>query len=396
MTNVVVTLEHRFDRTPDDKVWTQTTFPYSFWMRYLQVFDRVRVVARVRDVPKVPSDWKQANGEGVEFAAIPYYIGPWQYLLKAWQVRRSARNAVQPNDAVILRVGSTIAGHIQSMLRQTGHPYAVEVVADPYDVFAPGSVKHPLRPFFRWSSPRRLRRHCREAAAAAYVTKYALQQRYPCANFSVGVSDVDLPERTLVSSSRLPQKQGTFNLVFVGTMAQLYKAPDVLIDAVGACVQEGLDLKLTLIGDGKHRSELEARAKSLGLGERVSFLGQLSSGEAVMTQLDRADLFVLPSHQEGLPRAMVEAMARALPCIGSTVGGIPELLPPEDMVPPGNVTALATKIREVITDCDRMAQMSARNLETAKEYRDEILQKQRIEFYRYVREITAAWLEKKR
>ncbi|MEG4532718.1 glycosyltransferase family 4 protein [Microcoleus sp. D2_18a_D3] len=394
--NVVVTVEYRFDRTPDGKVWTQTTFPYSFWTRYLQVFDRVRVVARVRDVPNVPSDWKQANGEGVDFAAIPYYIGPWQYLLKAWQVQRSARNAVKPNDAVILRVGSTIASPIQSMLHKAGRPYAVEVVADPYDVFAPGSVKHPLRPFFRWSSPRRLRRHCREAAAAAYVTKNALQQRYPCANFSVGVSDVDIPERTLVSSPRVPRQEGTFNLVFVGTLAQLYKAPDVLIDAVGACVQEGLDLKLTLIGDGKHRSELEARAKSLGIEERVSFLGQLSGGDAVMAQLDRADLFVLPSHQEGLPRAMVEAMARALPCIGSTVGGIPELLPPEDMVPPGNVTALATKIRQVITEPARMAKMSAGNLETAKEYRDEILEKQRIEFYRHVREITEVWLRQKK
>src|SRR4028119_862553 len=172
---VVVDLEHRFDRTPDGRVWTQTTFPYSFWTRYLQVFDSVRVVARVRDVPNVPCDWKEANGEGVSFAAIPYYIGPWQYLLKAWQVRRSARNAVSANDAVILRVGSTIASPIQSMLRKTERPYAVEVVADSYDVFAPGSVKHPLRPFFRWSFPRQLRRDCVEASAAAYVTKKALQ-----------------------------------------------------------------------------------------------------------------------------------------------------------------------------------------------------------------------------
>ena len=229
-----------------------------------------------------------------------------------------------------------------------------------------------------------------------YVTKEALQQRYPCPNFSVGVSDVDLPERALVSSSRLPPQGGTFNLIFVGTMNQLYKAPDVLIDAVAAGVQEGLDLKLTLIGDGKHRSELEARAKSLGLGERVSFLGQLCGGDAVMAQLDLADLFVLPSHQEGLPRAMVEAMARALPCIGSTVGGIPELLPPEDMVPPGDATALANKIREVVTNPERMTRMSARNLEKAKDYRDEVLEERRNQFYRYVREMTEKWLREKR
>ncbi len=88
-------------------------------------------------------------------------------------------------------------------------------------------------------------------------------------------------------------------------------------------------------------------------------------------------------------------MARALPCIGSTVGGIPELLPPEDMIPPGDVAALAGKIRDVTTDPKRMARMSARNLEKAKEYRDEALREQRNEFYRYVREMTEAWLKEK-
>jgi len=395
MMNVVVTLEHRFARTPDGKVWTQTTFPYSFWTRYLQVFDGVHVVARVQDVPNLPPDYKEVTGEGVSFIPIPYYIGPVQYLLKAWQVRRSAQNAVQPNDAVILRVGSTIANHIQSMLIQTGHPYGVEVVGDPYDVFAPGSVKHPLRPYFRWSSPRNLRRHCAQAAAAAYVTKEALQKRYFCTNLSIGVSDVDLPEQMLVSSSRLFWEKKTFTLIFVGTLSQLYKAPDVLLKAVAVCVQEGLDLRLNIIGDGKHRLELETQARSLGLGERVSFLGQLPGGDAVMSQLDQGDLFVLPSYQEGLPRAMVEAMARSLPCIGSTVGGIPELLESEDLVPPGDVAALASKIREVVTDPERLRRMSARNLEKAKDYTDEILNEQRNKFYRYVRAITEAWLQKK-
>jgi L-malate glycosyltransferase len=93
-----------------------------------------------------------------------------------------------------------------------------------------------------------------------------------------------------------------------------------------------------------------------------------------------------------LPRAMVEAMARALPCIGSSVGGVPELLPPEDLVVPGDVNALATKIREIVTDPERLAQMSARNLATAQAYRDEVLAVQRTDFYRYVRDRTEKWL----
>jgi glycosyltransferase involved in cell wall biosynthesis len=113
----------------------------------------------------------------------------------------------------------------------------------------------------------------------------------------------------------------------------------------------------------------------------------------VHAELDQADLFVLPSRQEGLSRATIEAMARALPCICSTVGGTPELLPPEDMVPCNDVDALAHKIRDVATNPERMAHMSARNLEKAKGYREEVLRKRWIELYRFVQDKTEVWLK---
>jgi glycosyltransferase involved in cell wall biosynthesis len=93
---------------------------------------------------------------------------------------------------------------------------------------------------------------------------------------------------------------------------------------------------------------------------------------------------------------MIEAMARALPCLGSTVGGISELIPEEDLVPPGDAPALARKIREVITDPVRMARMSARNLAKAGEYSDAELASRRKAFYQHLRARTEAWLERKR
>jgi glycosyltransferase involved in cell wall biosynthesis len=274
------------------------------------------------------------------------------------------------------------------------------VVADPYDVFARGAVRHPLRPFFRWWFSRNLRLHCREAFAAAYVTAHALQRRYPpgAGAHAIHCSDVELPPAAIAER---PRQASAANgrprtLVMVGTLAQLYKAPDVLVDAVARCVQGKLNLRLAFVGDGKHRKELEARAAAEGLNGRVDFLGQLAAGEAVRAVLDRADLFVLPSRQEGLPRALVEAMARGLPCIGSTVGGIPELLAAEDLVPPNDVEALAGKIREVVSDPQRMASTSARNLEMARQYRQEVLDKRRSDFYRYVKNKTAEWLDTNR
>jgi len=131
------------------------------------------------------------------------------------------------------------------------------------------------------------------------------------------------------------------------------------------------------------------------LSDQVKFLGKLPAGDPVRAQLDKADIFVLPSKTEGLPRALIEAMARGLPCIGSTVGGIPELLPLADMVPPGDADALANKIREVATDHTRMAEMSARNLAQASRYHEKVLHKQRIQFYQYVKERTEEWLSQR-
>jgi glycosyltransferase involved in cell wall biosynthesis len=387
---VVVTLEQRFDRTPDGTVWTSTDFSHEFWQRYLTVFDAVRVVARVRDVASVPSGHRPSTGPGVDFVAIPYYHGPGGFLRVAPAVVRTARAAVGREDAVILRIASLLADCIVPVLRHRGHPYAVEVVGDPHEVFAPGAVRHPLRPFFRAWFTRGQRRQCAGACAALYVTRAALQRRYPCPAGEVGVSDVELEEVVPARSIRTGDRRT--QLVLVGTLEQLYKSPDVLIGATARCVRDGLDLGLSFVGDGKYRPSLEAQCRELGISDRVTFHGTLPSGGAVRARLDEADLFVLASRQEGLPRAMVEAMARGLPCIGSTVGGIPELLAEEDLVPAGDVDALARKIREVVTRPGRMAEMSARNLRTAREYTRGVLQGRRTEFYRRVREATAAWL----
>src|SRR5207247_5572839 len=195
-------------------------------------------------------------------------------------------------------------------------------------------------------------------------TERALQRRYPPGPraFTTHYSSIDLPDSAFVKAPRTTGPNGSVKLILVGTLAQLYKGPDVLIHAVGACVRGGLNIELVFVGSGGYQAQLEARAAALGIGTRVQFRGQLAAAEAVRAEVDRADLFVLPSRQEGLPRALVEAMARALPCIGSDVGGIPELLARSDLVPPGDSHALATKIREVLSQPHRMSSMSERNL----------------------------------
>lgn len=392
---VLVALEHRFSRLPDGSIWTDTSCARSFWERYLAVFSSVSAIARVADVDSLPSTAQRVDGDRIGVLPISNYVGPWQYLQRIRRIRRDLAEASKHEGAVILRVSSQIGTGVEPHLRSEGRPYGVEVVGDPYDVFSPGSVRHPLRPFLRWWSPRVLRRQCRQACATAYVTAYALQRRYPGAPgaFSTHYSSVELRREAFTSSSRpAPPQDRPIRIIMVGTLNELYKAPDVLLQAFAVCRRKGLNAELNLLGGGRQTPILQKLATELNIAEHVAFLGSLPGGDAVRKQLDTADLFVLPSRQEGLPRAMIEAMARALPCIGSTVGGIPELLDPDYLVCPNDAESLAQKIMRLATNPPEMAAGSARNLEKAREYSEEILSKRRLAFYEYVRQTTAEWM----
>jgi len=402
---VMVATEHRFYRTPNGKVYSATHGrQYSFWERYLSVFDEVLVVARVKLVKMIPKFLKRADGTAVKFYPLPDFTGLTGILKTLPRLWKCMQQIAKEKEAFILRVPGAIGTLLYWVVKKEGKPFAVEVVGDPWGVFAPGSYHSIARTLIRWLSAHCLKAQCKEAVAAAYVTKDALQRRYPPGGWSTYYSSVDLPSEAFISDKALAERlaklieKGSLNspkcLISVGTLAQLYKGQDVFLKAFARCIREGLDLELLMIGDGAYREYLENLANKLGIKAEVKFLGQLPR-EVVLQQLREADLFVLPSKTEGLPRAMIEAMACGLPCIGSTVGGIPELLPSEDLVPPDDIEALAQKIEEVVRDPARMRQMAERNLRTAQDYRPEVLQVRREQFYKKVRELTEKWYTEK-
>jgi len=207
--------------------------------------------------------------------------------------------------------------------------------------------------------------------------------------YSTSVSDVALTEECFASARpRKTVRPSRRSLVFLGSLESLYKGPDTLIRAVELCRDHVPSVQLTLIGSGKELEGLRHLAAKLDIPDRVTFAGSLTAGASVREALDKADVFVLCSRAEGLPRAMLEAMARGLPCVGSTVGGIPELLEQSELVPPDNPDLLARKIIEVTSDEDRLARLSARNLMKAKEYSFVALSKRRKDFYLAVKALT--------
>jgi glycosyltransferase involved in cell wall biosynthesis len=205
----------------------------------------------------------------------------------------------------------------------------------------------------------------------------------------MAVSDVSLSSESFVSRPRTAlHDPSCLRIVFVGTLGSFYKGPDLLVEAIAICKRQGIPARVRFIGSGQQMGSLQKRCVRLGVEEEVEFVGSVTAGEPVRHELDQADLFVLPSRAEGVPRAMLEAMARGLPCLGSAIGGIPELLHEEDLVSPDNPAALAKAITEVFSSRAKVERMSARNLSKAAEYATVVLADRRREFYRAVKELT--------
>ncbi len=138
-------------------------------------------------------------------------------------------------------------------------------------------------------------------------------------------------------------------LLFIGNLVAV-KAIDVLLDACGVLDRENFAVRVVVVGGGPLRAKLEQQAAALGLVERVRFTGPLPQ-DTLPDWYRAADLFVLPSHSEGVPNVLLEASACGTPWVASRVGGIPEIahLGVSRLVPPNTPTELAAAIRQSLS-----------------------------------------------
>ena len=123
-----------------------------------------------------------------------------------------------------------------------------------------------------------------------------------------------------------------------------------LLDALAELKAGGVEFRAAIIGEGRERAALESRARALGLETRVKFLGERSDIERLLPALD---VFVLSSREEGIPNALLEAMAAGLASVATAVGGTPEVLKDGEtgwLVPARTPAALAAALAAVLAD----------------------------------------------
>lgn len=358
-------------------------FPQGHWDDLLADFAAVDLFARVAPSDETPPA-HMIIPPRVTVREAPYYRGPAAALialpatlLRVWRLTAADR-------LFILRGPALLSLWAALFLRLRGKKYLVEVLGDVGEALRFSSL--PLRRIVASAFERVTRATCRRAGAALYVIPY-LEKRYPPADDvpAIVVTDARLP----ASLYREPHKgrvSDEFRLAMVANMEQPYKGHPDLLQAIAILRKRNVPVRLRLVGDGKMRGEYERLATSLGIAQHVEFLGAVAWGEPVFGVLDDSDLFVMASLTEGLPKALLEAMARGLPAVATRVGGFPDVLPGRALFPAGNAEAAADVIEALYRDPGSLAALAEECHRTAQRYRADAMAAARRAFYTSVQE----------
>lgn len=389
---LLVATDAHIYRTPDGRNWAKSIYGYDFWTRYLEEFDEVRIVARVKNVDKIEENNLIVDGKGVEVKGISFYQGPKQLLGKYRQIQRQLSKIDDGCSAALLRMPSQTATMVWKHLRKD-IPYAGEIVYDMMDdVKQPG--QNPLIKMLNIITSNNLKKFCIKANGVAYVTEDAIQSHYPSYariygedinHFETFYSTITLSENAFTGSRDYSTCKGITLVLSSVAMNSERKGERVLIKTVKLCRERGYDVKAIIIGDGNLRLSFEQYAEELNVKKYIKFTGLLPSSNDVRNEMFKADIFVFPTQGEGLPRGILEAMAIGLPVLSSHVGGIPEVIDKQYLFDPLDADAYANAVCRLIDNKHELNNMSRKNYLKSLEFSNIVLQKRRNEFYRKLR-----------
>jgi len=315
-------------------------------------------VAPVTLVARTPRDATSGDtvrllGGQTRLVPMPWPSGLTGALVAGLGAVRAANRAVRASDVVVVYAPGVVGSLVGLVALLWRRRLAVVVVGDPAEALATGMVRHPMARLASQVIPRVQRSLCRRADVVRYVTQRVLQERYPPSDHATvyAFSDVRIDDVAAPRSYPDPAR-GAVTVATVASLDQPYKGLTDLIQATRMCADGGRPVQLVVVGDGRLKDDLMAQAREQLPDGSWRFVGQRSPRE-VCDVLSAADLFVLPSWTEGMPRALLEAMSSGLPVVATRVGGIQEILPISQTCPPRQPTDLARIMLRLLSDPDQ-------------------------------------------
>ncbi|MEM9604983.1 MAG: glycosyltransferase [Pseudomonadota bacterium] len=222
------------------------------------------------------------------------------------------------------------------------------------------NTSHTYTPLYKWLYPRADTLICQSTQMVQDFDKL-MGRRLP------NIVQIYNPaQRKLLAASPTevssPFKQdGGFQLLTCGSLTRR-KGYDVLLDALKRVMDDGLNVQLTMLGDGPERDALQSQAASLGILDRVHFKGRTLNTSPYYLH---ADVFLQPSRVEGLPNTVIEALACGTPVVASNCpGGTRELVRNTQngaLFESEDVDALAVALSNTLAELDRYTPQAVRD-----------------------------------
>ena len=380
---LVVTCAHAY-RTPDGEIFTPSTYDYGFFQRYLTVFEEIRVVARCKEITYNEvkrHEYVKMSGPGLSLYGLKWYQGMKEMLAILPSLIRQCRNAAEGCERILYRAPQMESYLAYIFARRKGIPYAVEVVIDPAMMFSGFLAK-----LNAWM----LKKMISKANGVSYVTRHYLQNLYPCRailkgqtqNYFTEYYTSGAIEKVVGTPRNYPSQNKVFTLLHVAnSISNEIKGHRSFIRVVKYLANKGYDICGMCIGEGSKVEEFKSFARSLGIGERIKFIGRIGEKEKLCQKMEECDLMLFPTSAEGLPRVLIEAMSRGLPCLSTPVCGIPELLENQFLFEKEDISGFGEKIKYLIDHPEELNAMSKKNLLVAKEYLQSALEGRRTKFY---------------
>jgi glycosyltransferase involved in cell wall biosynthesis len=203
----------------------------------------------------------------------------------------------------------------------------------------------------------------------AFARELARNTRLPVENISVQHNSIRPPQSLSAADdaqsvrSKLGIASDELVVLAVGRLSREKAHSDLLTAFLHLRENSNLRCRLVIVGDGPERAKLEAYAASIGINEDVIFTGQESQ---IQFFYSAADIFVLPSHSEGSPNVLLEAMAAKVPIVATNVGGVPEIVQDNEtalLVPAKEPRSMAAAIARILVD-ESLAHRLAANAAT--------------------------------
>jgi glycosyltransferase involved in cell wall biosynthesis len=296
----------------------------------------------------------------------------WPYTLRRWLFNgRLLRQNFQDFDAVI---GFDLDGFAIPGLAHGGivprFAFIKGVIADERR-FERGITKALLGFQARWE--RRSVEHADGVVTTSSYSKECLKEWYG-RNLQVTVIpeliDLDLWSQQLLVSRRHNQPQATKQgITRLLTICHFYRRKnlDVLLRAMALLADSGRRFELRIVGEGPMNSRWRRLAVRLGLASSVNFVGTVGQ-EQLASEYVQADIFCLPSIQEGFGIVLLEAMSAGLPIVASRAASIPEVVPHASLVPEDDAEAWAAALLSLAGDASRRVKMSDEGLTLVRQY----------------------------